>query len=219
MKRIKELIDKHCRNKEIGLQNGLDALLDYMIDFFDYSHYLNDNIEKHWQDMLGKSRELFIVTIDFMERAAKAIEQGTWIDYFGQLYESQYQSKGKASNLGQFFTPPDICNLMADVSRCKKEDRINDPACGSGRTLLSYFAKAENKSGYYVGEDIDITSVKMAALNMMIHGMRGRAIRHDTLKDPITFELGYEINEVRYPCPTPYYSLRRISNATKDDSK
>lgn len=210
MKKIKELIDTHCRNNSIDLHNGLNTLLDYMIDFFDYSYYYG-NIEEHWKNKKEESEELFLVTLDFMNRATIALEKGSWIDFFGRLYESQYQSKGKASNLGQFFTPESLCDLMANVTHNKNEDMINDPACGSGRTLLAYFAKSEDKAGYYIGEDIDIVSVKMCALNMMIHGMRGKAIRHDTLNHPNTFDLGYEINEVRYPFPTPYYSVRKIS--------
>lgn len=68
----------------------------------------------------------------------------------------------------------------------------------------------DHTPAYYQGEDIDFSSVKMCALNMMIHGMHGRAIRHDTLMEPVSFDYVFEINEVRYPFPTPFYSLRKI---------
>ena len=40
MKKVKELIDKHCRENKIDLQLGLTEWLDFLIDFFDYSHIL-----------------------------------------------------------------------------------------------------------------------------------------------------------------------------------
>lgn len=145
----------------------------------------------------------------WLEIVAKKIDEGCWIDVFGNIYEEMYQSKGKSSMLGQFFTPPGLCDLMANMNE-PTDGKIGDPACGSGRTLLA--AYVNNKKAYYIGEDIDGISCKMCALNLMIHGAKGRVICHDTLNSPVFFNWGYEINEVRYPFPTPFYSLRLISN-------
>ena len=46
--------------------------------------------------------------------------------------------------------------------------------------------------------------------------MRGRAVCHDTLLHPLIFDFGYEVNEVRYPYPSPLFSLREIK-FTKED--
>ena len=56
----------------------------------------------------------------------------------------------------------------------------------------------------------------MCALNLMVHGARARVICHDTLANPVYYNWGYEINEVRYPFPVPFYSLRLISNVKPD---
>ena len=159
-----------------------------------------------------------MVCLDWLEKVTTAMGKGKWLDYFGELYESEYQSKGKASSTGQFFTPDALCDLMSAITIDKDSEsgKISDCACGSGRTLLAHFAKVNDKKGYYIAEDIDVVSVKMCALNMMIHGMRGRVIQHDTLRDPNTFDFGFEVNEVRYPFPTPYYSLRRISKPKQE---
>ena len=217
MKEVQRLIEAHCRANNKDIHQGLNELLDYLLEFFDYSIYFGDDYEKHLLAMKAKSENLFAITMDWLQRVTKQMNKGSWIDYFGELYETMYQSKSKSSTLGQFFTPPSLCDLMSKVvyTGNKGKQTINDCACGSGRTLLSHFASADDKTGYYIGEDVDMASVKMCALNMMIHGMRGRVICHDTLKNPIKFDVGYEINEVRYPIPTPYYSLRRISNPKK----
>ena len=59
--------------------------------------------------------------------------------------------------------------------------------------------------------DLAVDKQKAIGFNMMMYGMRGRVVRHDTLTQPVSFDFGFEINEVRYPLPTPFYSLRRIS--------
>lgn len=219
MKHTKELIDKHCRDKQIDLHQGLNELLDYLIEFFDYSAYLSAHgLPHHYNQMREKSEPLFMVCLDWLDKVTTAMGKGKWLDYFGELYESEYQSKGKASSTGQFFTPDALCDLMSAITIDKDSEsgKISDCACGSGRTLLAHFAKVNDKKGYYIAEDIDVVSVKMCALNMMIHGMRGRVIQHDTLRDPNTFDFGFEVNEVRYPFPTPYYSLRRISKPKQE---
>lgn len=217
MKHVQELIQKHCSENEIDIHQGLNALLDYLIEFFDFKYYL-ENWEEHILKMKEKSEPLFEVCTIWLNTVTKEMDKGKSIDFFGELYESMYQSKGKSSTLGQFFTPTSLCDLMSKLTSNKedgKKEVISDPACGSGRTLISYYMHSDYHNAYYIGEDIDIISVKMCALNMMIHGMRGRVIRHDTLREPVHFDYGFEINEVRYPFPTPYYSLRRISNPKK----
>lgn len=212
MKQVIKLIEQHCYKTQTDCHNGLESLLDYMIEFFDIKPFMENWYEEHVIEMKNKSEELFEIVLIFMNKVTEAMEKGRWLDFFGELYETMYQSKGKASSLGQFFTPPSICDLMSNiVGEEEKKPVVSDCACGSGRTLLSYMAKNNfSRHAYYVGEDLDTTSVKMCALNLMIHGAQGKVVRHDTLRNPKTYDYGFEINEIRYPFPTPYYSLRKI---------
>lgn len=225
MKKVKELIDKHCRENKIDLQLGLTEWLDFLVDFFDYSHILKEDftIEKHIEDMKEKSEPLCRAMIEWLQQVTDTMDKGGWIDFFGTLYEKEYQTSGKRDKHAQFFTPPSLCDLMSELMEINTDDNkkkyVNDCACGSGRTLLSHFAKSEDKKMYYIGEDNDLTSVKMCALNMMIHGMRGQVVFHDTLAEPNNYDFGFEVNEVRYPIPVPYYSLRVIKKPKKENSK
>lgn len=212
MKEVISLLERHVNERQIDRHRGLEVLCDFLLDLFDYCHYLT---EDGWANHIVKQKEaepyLFQIAIIWMTRIAETMEKGEWKDFFGGLYEEMYQTRGKASTLGQFYTPTHLCNLLTMCVGTGDESRINDPACGSGRTLLAHFADSKfSPKGYYIGEDIDTISVKMCALNMMIHGMRGRAVRHDTLKSPVHFDYGYEVNEVRYPFPTTLYSVRKI---------
>lgn len=221
MKQVISLIEKHCYKTHTDRHNGLESVLDYMIEFFDIMPFVEDRYEEHVIKMKSKSAELFEIVLIFMNKVTEAMEKGRWLDFFGEIYETMYQSKGKASSLGQFFTPPSLCDLMSNiVGEEEKKPVVSDCACGSGRTLLSYMAKNNfSRHAYYVGEDLDTTSVKMCALNLMIHGAQGKVVRHDTLRNPTTYDYGFEINEVKYPIPTPWYSLRKIKRTEEDIKK
>lgn len=218
MKEVVRLIEKNVAEKKIDAFQGLNVLLDFLVDLFDVGHY-NGNWMEYVARRKNEEPTLFKICIIWMERVSDALDKGTWLDFFGCIYEELFQSKYKASKIGQFFTPAAVCDLLAKCTTIRNNERIhvNDCACGSGRTLLAQFAVDKYPSkAYYIADDIDEVSVKMCALNMMMHGMRGKVVQHDTLTNPVFYDLGYEINEVRYPMPTHYYSLRKIKY-TKED--
>jgi type I restriction-modification system DNA methylase subunit len=219
MKEVVKLIEKVVTEKRIDRHQGLNAVLDFLIDIFDVRHYATTN---GWFERVARAERednhLYRIMMIWMDKVATAMESGSWLDFFGGVYEEMYQSRGKASALGQFYTPPHLCDLLAYCS-APCDGKINDSACGSGRTLLAAAAKSGfRRDNYYVGEDIDVVSVKMCALNLMIHGCQGRVVQHDTLVNPVCFDYGFRINDIRYPMPTPFYSLTRIK-LTKQNSE
>lgn len=219
MASVKEIIkhvSNHSRKAQIDVHQQLNAWLDYMIEYFDVEQYLTPYGWSNMQDAKYKeSPELFSATAMWMQLVADSLEERKSQDVLGSVYEELFQSKTKSSSLGQFFTPTSVCDLMARIVGVGDCKLVNDCACGSGRTLIAHYMECIREerptNSYYVAEDIDVTSIKMCALNMMMYGMRGRVVRHDTLTQPVSFDFGFEINEVRYPLPTPFYSLRRIS--------
>lgn len=83
---------------------------------------------------------------------------------------------------GQFFTPTDVCNMMALVTTggsVEDGQTVCDPTCGSGRTLLAV-AKINRKAIFY-GADVDLTCCKMSVLNMLINCMEGEVAWMNTL--------------------------------------
>ena len=132
-----------------------------------------------------------------------------WGDLFMEL-----TPKGGAR--GQFFTPSEICNLMAEsqVDTSHEPDKVcgafgkrvlvGDPAAGSSRNLLAVharYARDGKRAPYLVAEDIDLMCCKMSAINMMVHGCFGEVICHNTLTDPKGLLLGFLVNEGLYPMP------------------
>jgi type I restriction enzyme M protein len=58
------------------------------------------------------------------------------LDVIGNAYE--YLAKNFAAKAGEFYTPPDVTELMAEIVTPKESDEIRDPTCCSACVLLKY---------------------------------------------------------------------------------
>ena len=210
---VKPLIEYAYRKGE-DVSQSLHQYLDYLMKTFDpdlMNQYGNRiSLMYARQD---ENRLYFELMMDWLEETADAMDsEKGWTDYFGRMYEEVYKGKSKASQLGQFYTPEHISELLASLHLCDDgREVVNDAACGSGRNLLAHYAKAnKSKPIFYEAGDIDLVSCKMCALNMMAHGMIGVVVCHDALADN-EFKQGWMINEVRYPLPSNWYSIRPIT--------
>jgi type I restriction enzyme M protein len=112
------------------------------------------------------------------------LERGDgWYDPLGMIFE-EYTSRRGASQMGQFFTPPGVCDLMASIAATSHSGTwVNDPSAGSGRNLLAHIGldPAHRLQCRYLGQDLDRMCVKMTALNLAMHGMSGYSIHCNTL--------------------------------------
>lgn len=203
------------RNKDAS--GALDVFLDYIIDTFDIENLqkFDYDYEAAFLNAKEKDEELFVLMKDWFQEVTKEMVKGYTLDFFGTMYEETWKGKGKATALGQFYTPESICRLMADITRIDK-GVYNDCACGSGRTLLAAYEKCDKtKFNYFEAGDVDYISCKMCALNFMVHGMLGEVKQQDALMQN-TPHIIYKVNEVRYPIPSNMYSIRKIyPNETK----
>lgn len=95
-------------------------------------------------------------------------------DALGGVYmhlASNYSAKG----MGQFFTPAPMCDMMAGLTigdNAEEEPRILDPACGSGRMLISA-AKLLPAKTHLTGIDMDRVCAHMAAVNLCLFNAHG----------------------------------------------
>lgn len=94
-----------------------------------------------------------------------------------------YMDFNPNKKIGQFFTPPSLCQLMAEII-CPNHGYIVDPACGAG-TMLVYAAKnmtcTQVDKSLFIGQDIDRTCVQMTALNLMFFNLPGVVVLGNTL--------------------------------------
>jgi type I restriction enzyme M protein len=158
--------------------------VDYAVACFSYhgDQVLADQLKAKYGNDYQKLNEMLVAWIRIMDE--RITNDVLWFDALGTLYE-YLASRSKKSWLGQFFTPPDLCDLMTQISSPlplssqERGKRVNDCACGSGRTLLSF--NAHHPGNMLYGEDLDPICAKMTALNMAIHGCQGQATCMDSL--------------------------------------
>lgn len=105
------------------------------------------------------------------------------------LYEEFCSSK----ELGQFFTPPDVCDLMAritmpaiDWDRYTRDNMcwISDPCVGGGRLLWAAIKTCPQYQRGCVavhGIDVDWNACKVAALNLVHANVNGYICHGDAL--------------------------------------
>jgi hypothetical protein len=120
--------------------------------------------------------------IDYFCKAFASLQlemKNTNDDVLGQVYMDWNQS---TKLRGQFFTPKHVASMMAKMLNPK--GRILDPCCGSGVMLIEAIKTMDNESldnSVFVGQDIDITCVKMCALNLMFFNVDGYVVWGDSL--------------------------------------
>ena len=217
VKYLSEVSDNHGIKQE----ERLDAFCDFIISLFSTDSYKPEGFKP---DVATPENNDYIALVSLWSgMVSDEMDKGRFFDLFGHLYEQMFLLKSKASSNGQFFTPDSLCRLMADITDADVEEkesdggmvRVNDPACGSARTLLAHFMAKTRKDHslagryYYEAADIDLPTCKMAACNMMIHGMQGKVVCQDQLSLPTPTAIFY-INEVRYPFPSGMYSIRVV---------
>lgn len=190
--------------------------LDWLIDTFalDLLIQYEGDYERIFNSRSGNA--VFLESLfTWFQIVNEGLKRHECIDFFGEVYETMFQSSAKAHRNQQYFTPDYIFDFIARIQinegNSKKMNFCSEPSCGSGRGLLKIWQEADWKDKFFFyAEDLDPISVKMCALNMMINGMHGWVICHNTLF-PEDFKMGYAINEVRHPYPCNSYSIRKIS--------
>ena len=136
--------------------------------------YDKEVVREDWPRVIGTLWQLYEYHVNV---------GGGWYDPLGMIFE-EYSSRRGASMLGQFFTPPGVCDLMARIATDGPTSGcVNDPAAGSGRNLLAHVCRdpGNRLRCRYVAQDLDRMCVKMSAINLAMHGMSGYSIHCNTL--------------------------------------
>lgn len=217
VKKYVDALTQHATDHHRPHEFALVDFMDYLIKCFRCEEFKKgsaEDIKAHWQTMQDEDSVFYELAACWTLDVLKAMDRGEYLDLFGLLYESLYLTRSKASHMGQFFTPGSISTLCAEMLDDDREGgTVSDCAVGSGRLLLAHYMKvtktdhSRGRRFKYEGQDSDIIACKMCALNLMVHGMNGTVICRDTLANS-TPTVIYYINEVRYPIPTMYYSIR-----------
>lgn len=120
-------------------------------------------------------------------------------DVIGRIYEfflMKFSMTGAgAQEGGEFFTPPSLVQLIVNLiepnlTEDKPEIIIHDPACGSGGMFVQtgHFIEEHGKptKGLVVyGTELKTNNMKLAKMNLAIHGIEGKIIEGNSFtSDP-----------------------------------
>lgn len=184
---------------------------DQIFPFIDELHNGHSNIQQIFHgakllipDAVTLKRTIEIVdTIEFSNLDT---------DIKGDLYESLLNQIEAAGELGQFLTPRHIVRAIVEMVNPKIGETIYDPACGSGGFLIAGYEyirlknsdpkNIEEENGHrrgfgdrldkkqwifltketFRGSDVDPEMVRLALMNLILHGIEGAHIqRKDTV--------------------------------------
>ncbi|NOT78916.1 MAG: type I restriction-modification system subunit M [Bacteriovoracaceae bacterium] len=112
------------------------------------------------------------------------------LDVIGNAYEyliGKFAASG-GQKAGEFYTPAEVSELIAELVAPKKGDRICDPACGSGSLLIKCANQLLGKGVndfYLYGQEVNGQTFALAKMNMFLHGVDNARIEWgDTIRDP-----------------------------------
>lgn len=116
------------------------------------------------------------------------------LDVIGNAYEYLIArfAAGAGKKAGEFYTPAEVSELLAELLDPKPGERICDPACGSGSLLIKcgnqVKSKGSNDFALY-GQEVNGSTWALAKMNMFLHSMDSARIEWgNTLKDPKLLE-------------------------------
>ena len=118
-------------------------------------------------------------------------------DFLGELFMALELGNDHS---GQFFTPYEVCKLMAGTSSTDLKERIekdhwisvNDCACGAGALLLAFANECSRQevnyqtSVLFTAQDVDLISGCMCYIQLSLLGCPGYVVIGNTITSPST---------------------------------
>lgn len=190
--------------------------------------------EKEYEDCikrLGGSNE---IAAKIFAVITVALDKNPEQDFLGKMYMQLNLSNHWK---GQFFTPYDVCRMMAKMNigpeTVEEVDKrgylsVADPACGAGAMLIAAANAFEihginyQQNVIFVAQDIDRVVAQMCYIQLSLLGCAGYVVVADSISNPVIGSaiqpLEKEGQEFWY---TPVYktdtwALRRMFNRIKD---
>jgi len=170
----------------------------------------------------GRTLSMFLSEIDYFDYKKSG--------ELGDAYEYLLSIMGSQGDAGQFRTPRHIIDFIVKVINPTKDDSVLDPACGTAGFLISAYKHVMSKYDgvddetgkpkpeekplsadekqklhkNYRGFDIDDNMVKMAQVNLYLHGFPDpNIIVHDTLSSEDFWQDRYDVIFANPPFMSP----------------
>lgn len=182
-------------------------------------------------DKLGEEKQKNTILRELIEEFAKPelnlkpSRVGS-LDVIGNAYE--YLIKNFAASGGQkageFYTPPEVSDLIAELLDPKAGDSICDPACGSASLLMKCGAKVRknhNSKNYALyGQEAIGSTWSLAKMNMFLHGEDNHKIEWgDTIRNPKLLDSNGDLMLFDVVTANPPFSLDKWGHDEAEHDK
>jgi len=150
------------------------------------------------------------------------------LDVIGNAYEFLIKNFASTSGkkAGEFYTPPEVSQLMALLVNPQEGDEICDPTCGSGSLLMKCSQLIRQRSGgkkyALFGQEAIGSTWALAKMNMFLHAEDNHRIEWgDTLRNPKLLDGNTQLKLFDIVVANPPFSLEKwgFENAEADPYK
>lgn len=138
------------------------------------------------------------------------------VDVIGNAYEYLIKrfAAGGGQKAGEFYTPPEVSELMAILLDPKPNEMICDPTCGSGSLLMKCGNKVvtnHNSKAYELyGQEAIGSTWALAKMNMFLHGEDNHRLEWgDTLRNPKLLDSNGQLLRFDVIAANPPFSLKQ----------
>lgn len=142
------------------------------------------------------------------------------LDVIGNAYEYLIKlfAAGGGQKAGEFYTPPEVSDLIAEILDPKEGETICDPACGSGSLLMKCGRKVREKynSKKYAlyGQEAIGSTWSLAKMNMFLHGEDNHKVEWgDTIRNPKLLDKDGGLMRFDIVTANPPFSLEKWGHA------
>lgn len=138
------------------------------------------------------------------------------LDIIGNAYEFLIKNFASTSGkkAGEFYTPPEVSALMAQLMDPQEGDEISDPTCGSGSLLLKVGRLIRDRTGSrkyaLYGQEAIGSTWALAKMNMFLHGEDNHRIEWgDTIRSPKLLDSESSLKHFDIVVANPPFSLEK----------
>lgn len=154
------------------------------------------SIDFNSEAVLGQTKDRNAMLRTLLEDFAKLDLRPSRIegeDIIGNSYQFMIErfASDAGKKGGEFFTPSMVSELLARLVKPKENDRIYDPACGSGSLLIRVVNQVPSRKVAVYGQERNGQTHSLCMMNMFLHGIDDAKIEWgDTLSNPLHLEDG-----------------------------
>lgn len=149
------------------------------------------------------------------------------LDVIGNAYEFLIKNFASSSgkSAGEFYTPPEVSELIAQLVAPREGDEICDPACGSASLLMKCGNEVKatfggsRKYALYGQESIGSTWA-LAKMNLFLHGEDNHRVEWgDTIRNPKLLDGDDQLKHFDVVVANPPFSLEKWGEETAANDK